>query len=329
MRRWSEAASRVFLAARPAARLRAAPLPARRAEPVVRRGSQRAGRGKGAGGAHAVDRRRHPAAALLLCACRVDAAGAGNSEWALRFPSAAFGPLTVALLWSARGADFRARRRARLAAALAALFAAVSPLYVYYGQEARMYTQLAFFAALAGVRPVAGSRASRARWWLAFVARRRWPRSTPTTSRFSGWSPSGSSRCGRAWRQGSPPALALSAGAALRSATCPWLPAMLTRYRVDASYWQGALKLNEALRHVAISWTTGAPETMLEADAVRWLPVVRSGAASRRRRADLWLTAPTAGRRAADLLALLVARGRPSRSRWLWRAATLSSTPAT
>ena len=52
----------------------------------------------------------------------------------------------------------------------------------------------------------------------------------------------------------------------------PWLPAMLTRYRVDRSYWQGALKLGEALRHVAVSFTAGAPETMLEADAVRLLP---------------------------------------------------------
>ncbi len=52
----------------------------------------------------------------------------------------------------------------------------------------------------------------------------------------------------------------------------PWLPSMLNRYRVDRSYWQGALKLNEALRHVAISFTAGAPETMLERDAVRLLP---------------------------------------------------------
>ena len=47
---------------------------------------------------------------------------------------------------------------------------------------------------------------------------------------------------------------------------------MLNRYGLDRSYWPGALKLNEALRHVAISFATGAPETMLEADAVRWLP---------------------------------------------------------
>jgi hypothetical protein len=47
---------------------------------------------------------------------------------------------------------------------------------------------------------------------------------------------------------------------------------MLTRYQVDRSYWQGALKLGEALRHVAVSFTSGAPETMLESDAIRLLP---------------------------------------------------------
>lgn len=52
----------------------------------------------------------------------------------------------------------------------------------------------------------------------------------------------------------------------------PWLPSMLARYQQDRSYWQGALKLGEALRHVALSFTTGAPETMLEADGVRLLP---------------------------------------------------------
>ncbi|MCD6289344.1 MAG: hypothetical protein J7M34_02490, partial [Anaerolineae bacterium] len=49
----------------------------------------------------------------------------------------------------------------------------------------------------------------------------------------------------------------------------PWLPFVLNRYRVDASYWQGQLKLGEALRHTWISFTLGAPYTLLEPDAVR------------------------------------------------------------
>ncbi|MEZ4557457.1 MAG: hypothetical protein R2854_13570 [Caldilineaceae bacterium] len=43
---------------------------------------------------------------------------------------------------------------------------------------------------------------------------------------------------------------------------------MLRRLAVDNSYWQGRLKLNEALRHVLISFTSG--ETMREATAL-WL----------------------------------------------------------
>ncbi|MFZ1241609.1 MAG: hypothetical protein WAV66_19960, partial [Anaerolineae bacterium] len=52
----------------------------------------------------------------------------------------------------------------------------------------------------------------------------------------------------------------------------PWLPFLLNRYQVDASYWQGPLKIGEALRHLAIALTLGAPEMMLETTAVAWLP---------------------------------------------------------
>jgi uncharacterized membrane protein len=75
---------------------------------------------------------------------------AGDNEWALRFPSVAFGVLGVALAWSLARRIFGQGRDGVVAAAIAALLAAVSPLYVYYGQEARMYMQLVFFGALAG-----------------------------------------------------------------------------------------------------------------------------------------------------------------------------------
>lgn len=48
----------------------------------------------------------------------------------------------------------------------------------------------------------------------------------------------------------------------------PWISALVTRLQVDASYWQGRLKLGEAVRHVLISFVTG--ETVLERQAV-WL----------------------------------------------------------
>ena len=70
---------------------------------------------------------------------------AGWSEWALRYPSAVFGVLAIPLL------AVLALRLARLRAAalLAALLAALHPLLVYYGQEARMYTLLVLLGILA------------------------------------------------------------------------------------------------------------------------------------------------------------------------------------
>jgi hypothetical protein len=49
----------------------------------------------------------------------------------------------------------------------------------------------------------------------------------------------------------------------------PWFTALLNRLTVDASYWEGQLKLLEAVRHAAISFTSG--ETVLEVEATRLL----------------------------------------------------------
>jgi uncharacterized membrane protein len=246
----------------------------------------------------------------------------GRSEWALRFPSAFFGVLTVPLLWAVARRLFGRGRLGRPTALIAALLTAISPLYVYYAQEARMYTQLTFLGALAGYallravttndeRPTADgiprsslyalrSTLHASRWWIAFglvatamlythyfgaflllayalcfaaawvggivrAGRGPDPSGLGKPEGSGGHRPFGFGKTRRVWRA------ALSALAILLL-YLPWLPAMLTRYRVDRSYWQGSLKLGEALRHVAISFTVAAPETMLERDAVRLLP---------------------------------------------------------
>ena len=224
---------------------------------------------------------------------------AGRGEWALRFPSVCFSLLTVALMWSLARRLFGAGRSGQMAGLVAALLAAISPLYVYYAQEARMYAQLTFLGALAGYallkattddgrrttdersRSSIVGRRSSVIWWLAFVLA---SVAALYTHYFAAFLLLAYGVCviqacipglirpesrGRAARQ-----LAVFGGAALAIVILylPWLPAMLTRYRVDRSYWQGALKLGEALRHVAVSFAAGAPETMLEADAVRLLP---------------------------------------------------------
>ncbi|HEX7593278.1 MAG TPA: hypothetical protein VF429_03830, partial [Anaerolineae bacterium] len=56
--------------------------------------------------------------------------------------------------------------------------------------------------------------------------------------------------------------------AAIVIAFLPWTPFVLARLGQDASYWQGALKLDEAIRHIFINFTTG--ESVLEAQA-QWI----------------------------------------------------------
>jgi 4-amino-4-deoxy-L-arabinose transferase-like glycosyltransferase len=64
---------------------------------------------------------------------------AGQSEFALRFPSLAFSVLTVSLLYTVGKHLFDERT-----GLLAALLGAISPLYLWYSHEARMYTMLTF-----------------------------------------------------------------------------------------------------------------------------------------------------------------------------------------
>ena len=100
---------------------------------------------------------------------------AGRGEWALRFPSAFFGTLTVPLMWAVALRLFGRGRSGRVAALAAALLTALSPLYVYYAQEARMYTQLTFLGLLAGYALLRATkdegRRTKARDALRFVLR--------------------------------------------------------------------------------------------------------------------------------------------------------------
>ncbi|HEV2121494.1 MAG TPA: glycosyltransferase family 39 protein, partial [Chloroflexota bacterium] len=69
---------------------------------------------------------------------------AGTSEFALRFPAVVAGVLVVALtIWLGR------RCLGPLPAAVGGALAAISPLLIYYSQEARMYQQLALLGLLA------------------------------------------------------------------------------------------------------------------------------------------------------------------------------------
>lgn len=204
---------------------------------------------------------------------------AGDSEFAVRFLSLVFGVLTVPLVY------VLARRLFNSTAALfAALIATFSALYLWYSQEARMYTLITFLGLLSGyalVRALAPSPVAKragARWWLVFalaniaaiythyfafallafqflyafyiIASRRAPL--------------------HALRN------LVVAFAAILVAFLPWVPFMLNRLGEDASYFRGDLKLDEAVRHILINFSVGESvlENIAQYIAVGWLVVL-------------------------------------------------------
>lgn len=220
---------------------------------------------------------------------------AGWSEWALRFPSAWFATVGVALI-----AALAVRlSRSHHAGVLAALLAAMHPLLVYYSQEARMYAQLTTLAILAAFLLVrlADSHASLPRIWISFIV-------TGTAALYTHYfavfllAGLGIAFAVDTRRRFSAEQAVLKlralllAGASILLLYTPWLGAILSQLREDRSYWTGALKLHEAIAKVAISFTSG--ETVFEQTAL-WLLIgytaltvlaignlIRSGSASRR-----------------------------------------------
>ncbi len=88
----------------------------------------------------------------------------GQSPFAVRFMSVAFGVATVALVYRLALALF-GRRVALIAGAMTAL----APFHIAYSQEARMYAQLGLFGTLALYAFVRFEQARTRRWWLVFV----------------------------------------------------------------------------------------------------------------------------------------------------------------
>jgi len=99
--------------------------------------------------------------------------GAGQSEFALRFPSVIAATLVVPAIW-ALGRRLGRRKSAPPAAALwAALLAAISPFYLWFGQEVRMYAQVGLLALLSTyllLRWADATTAARWRWLAGYAA---------------------------------------------------------------------------------------------------------------------------------------------------------------
>ena len=193
-------------------------------------------------------------------------------EGILRWPSAAFGTLLIPLLW-ALGRRLWDER----AGLLAALIGATAPLMVYYSQEARMYALLVTLVTLAALVVIRLLDRGTGKRWALLLVYALVGLAAMYTHYFAGfallalvfywghvW-----------WRTGREPRR-LGEFAAVNGIILlgylPWLPAMLNRFAVDSSYWSGTLKLGEAMLDVAMNFTVGATEVMLEGDARAWLP---------------------------------------------------------
>ncbi len=208
---------------------------------------------------------------------------AGESEFAVRFMSLGFGLLTLPLMY------VTARRLFDTSAALvSAALGALAPLYVWYSQEARMYTLITFLLLLSSyaLLRASGARERAYRWWLVFAVANiaavythyfsfavvafqlLWV--VVSSYRFQGYRLRGYrlrvTELPVAPLEVLKPATISVAGVFV--AFLPWLPFVIARFGQDASYWRGALKLDEALRHILISFTTG--ESVLE-DQARWI----------------------------------------------------------
>lgn len=200
---------------------------------------------------------------------------AGWSEFALRFVSAFFSTLAIALYYAlastwTRRIDKRCDGATGNFPLWVALIAAVHPLYVYYAQEARMYAQLGTLIVLGAwllAPPFFGAMTWRR--WLAYATVMALAAYTHYFAFFAllafaaAW----------IWQQWSLPSGArrqwthfLAANALTVALFAPWLGVMLQRLGDDASYWEGNLRTIEAVRDVAQRFVTG--ETMREAVAV-------------------------------------------------------------
>ena len=198
---------------------------------------------------------------------------AGTSEHALRFLSVFLGTLTVPLLWIT-GRWLLGER----AAWLAALILTLSPLHVYYAQEARMYTLLTFLGLLSSYlllrwldTPASNLRSPYIWAYVLTIA------AAVYTHYFAfflviahalyilylWW---GQIRFGRPLKPSIWISIAITVFILILY--LPWLPFLVTRYGVDTSYWPGALKLGEVARKLFIAFSLG--ETVTEGVA-KWL----------------------------------------------------------
>jgi mannosyltransferase len=201
---------------------------------------------------------------------------AGDREFALRFFSLFFGVLTIPLLYVTARRLFALSpvERGRVGpGGIAALLATLSPLYLWYAQEARMYTMITFLLLLSSYALLKGLDGTRGKWWSVFAVANIAAVYTHYFAfvivafqlLFTAYRLLCTDRRSHFTQQATRAARAFIA---IPIAFLPWTPFVLARFGEDASYWRGALKLDEAIRHIFINFTTG--ESVLETQA-QWI----------------------------------------------------------
>jgi 4-amino-4-deoxy-L-arabinose transferase-like glycosyltransferase len=209
---------------------------------------------------------------------------AGWSEWSLRFVSVFFGVMAIPVIVALTTRLSQSRR----AGLFAALLATLHPLLIYYSQEARMYALLTALGLLIGYAVIVAATNRNQVFSKKLVSGpQRWPLITYIITATAAiythyfafflllalavafiidqfiW---------QRETNGEPPWRTITrfglANALVLVLYLPWIGSMLYRLSVDNSYWQGRLKVLEAVRSVFISFVAG--ETIAENVAI-WL----------------------------------------------------------
>lgn len=199
---------------------------------------------------------------------------AGWSEWSLRFVSAWWGVLAIPVLATL---SHRLTGR-RSVALLVGLLTALHPLLVYYSQEARMYTMLVTLGALAGYALVRIDDRNRSSWraWLIYVL----VATAAVYTHYFAFFLLMALGCAFLLDRFVGKGLAVArhdphlhgfivTHLLILLLYLAWIAPLFQQLRTDASYWQGQLKMWEALRSLALRFTSG--ETRLEEQAAATL----------------------------------------------------------
>src|SRR5581483_3634629 len=175
---------------------------------------------------------------------------AGDSEFAVRFVSLFFGVLTIPLMY------VTARRLFNTTTGLfAALIATLSALYLWYSQEARMYTLITFLGLLSSYALLRALSTNPSRkWWITFAL----ANIAAVYTHYFAFTIIAFQLIYALWVILRDKRYALRntllSFLAIFVAFLPWVPFMLNRLGEDASYFRGDLKLDEAVRHIFINF---------------------------------------------------------------------------